>query len=82
MAKIHGAERGLQRFEAFSDALFAFALTLLITEIKAPGAPDGPHVGASLWQAVAGQWRQQLALLVAFVGTGIYWLQHHYSGRI
>jgi uncharacterized membrane protein len=26
----HGAERGLSRFEGFSDAVFAIALTLLI----------------------------------------------------
>lgn len=82
MAKTHGAERGLHRFEGFTDAVFAIALTLLIVEIKPPGAPDGPAAGASLLHAIGGQWRELLALLLSFLSIGVYWLSHHYSGRI
>src|SRR5690349_18641350 len=82
MADTWGAERGLKRFEGFTDAVFAIALTLLIVEIKPPGSPDGPHVGASLWEAIAEQWHEDLALLVSFFAIGVYWLQHHYTGRI
>lgn len=82
MAETHGAERGLQRFEGFTDAVFAIALTLLIVEIKPPGSPDGPDAGADLWRAMAEQWREHLALLLSFLAIGVYWLQHHYSGRI
>jgi uncharacterized membrane protein len=78
----HGAVRGLNRFEGFSDAVFAIALTLLIVEIKVPGSPDGPHGYGSLAQAMAGQWREHLALVVSYGVIGAYWLQHHYSGRI
>jgi uncharacterized membrane protein len=81
-SKTHGAERGLDRFEGFSDAVFAIALTLLIVEIKVPGSPDGPHGYADLAKAMADQWREHLALILCYVVIGAYWLQHHYSGRI
>ena len=78
----HGAERGLDRFEGFSDAVFAIALTLLIVEIKVPGSPEGPHGYSDLASAMAEQWREFLALVLCYVVIGAYWLQHHYSGRI
>ena len=81
-AQTHGAERGLSRFEGFSDAVFAIALTLLIVEIKAPGSPDGPQGYSDLAGAMAEQWREHLALILCYVVLGAYWLQHHYSGRI
>src|SRR3954467_8695113 len=81
-AKTHGAERGLDRFEGFSDAVFAIALTLLIVEIKVPGSPEGPHGYSDLARAMAEQWREYLALVLCYVAIGAYRLQHHYFGRI
>jgi uncharacterized membrane protein len=81
-AETHGAERGLNRFEGFSDAVFAIALTLLIVEIKVPGSPEGLHGYSDLVSAMAEQWREFLALVLCYVVIGAYWLQHHYSGRI
>ena len=81
-AQTHGAERGLDRFEGFSDAVFAIALTLLIVEIKVPGSPEGTHGYSALASAMAEQWREFLALVLCYVVIGAYWLQHHYSGRI
>jgi uncharacterized membrane protein len=81
-AREHGAERGLDRFEGFSDAVYAIALTLLIVEIKVPGSPEGPHGYSDLAHAMAEQWREFLALGLCYVVIGAYWLQHHYSGRI
>ncbi|MBW0008026.1 MAG: DUF1211 domain-containing protein [Sphingomonas sp.] len=78
----YGAERGLKRFEGFSDAVFAIALTLLIVEIKVPGSPDGPHGYSDLAKAMAEQWREHVALVLCYIVIGAYWLQHHYSGRI
>ena len=82
MPKNYGAIRGLSRFEGFTDAVFAIVLTLLIVEIKPPGAPDGPHGYTNLVQAMAEQWREHLALLLSYLTIGSFWLQHHYSGRI
>ena len=81
-AGTHGAERGLDRFEGFSDAVFAIALTLLIVEIKVPGSPEGTHGYSDLARAMAEQWREFLALVLCYIVIGAYWLQHHYSGRI
>jgi uncharacterized membrane protein len=78
----HGAERGLHRFEGFSDAVFAIALTLLIVEIKVPGSPQGPQGYSNLLGAMAEQWREHLALILCYLVIGAYWVQHHYSGRI
>jgi len=82
MAKNYGAIRGLSRFEGFTDAVFAIVLTLLIVEIKPPGAPQGPHGYTSLVQAIAEQWREHFALLLSYLTIGTFWLQHHYTGRI
>jgi uncharacterized membrane protein len=82
MARTYGAERDTSRLMSFTDGVFAIALTLLITEIKPPGSPEGPEVGANLLDAMAGQWREYLALLLGFAVIGAYWLQHYYSGGI
>jgi hypothetical protein len=66
-ATTHGAERGLSRFEGFSDAVFAIALTLVIVEIKVPGSPEGPQGYTVLAKAMAEQWREHMALLLAIV---------------
>ena len=81
MASTHGAERGLKRFEGFTDAVFAIALTLLFLEIKPPSSPEGPPAAADVARAVAEQWQDHLALIVSFLGIGIYWLQHDYLAQ-
>ena len=66
----HGAERGLDRFEGFSDAVFAIALTLLIVEIKVPGSPEGARGYSDLAGAMAEQWREYLALVLCYIVIG------------
>ncbi|MEU9987435.1 TMEM175 family protein [Streptomyces sp. NPDC048045] len=61
------------RVEAFSDGVFAIAITLLILEIKVPEA--GEHGG--LWRALADQWPSYAAYVVSFLVIGIMWVNHH-----
>ena len=65
-----------QRIEAFSDGVFAIAITLLILEIKVPhGKVEG---GASLARALCDLWPSYFAYVLSFLIIGIYWANHHY----
>jgi uncharacterized membrane protein len=57
--------------EAFSDGVFAIAITLLILEIpKIHGTTHlARHLGAN--------WRQYVTYLVSFLTIGIIWVNHH-----
>jgi uncharacterized membrane protein len=60
------------RVEAFSDGVFAIAITLLILEIKVP--PIGQdHLAAALLR----QWPSYLAFLMSFIYIGVMWINHH-----
>jgi len=59
------------RVEAFSDGVFAVAITLLILEIKVPGY-DG-DLGAKLLL----QWPSYLAFVTSFAFIGVMWINHH-----
>ena len=66
------------RLEAFSDGVFAIAITLLIIEVRVPHAKAG-QLGADL----ANQWPSYAAYVVSFVIIGIIWVNHHdIFGRI
>jgi len=60
-----------QRLEAFSDGVFAVAITLLILDIHVPrGDPLTWAVLASLLPSV-------LVFVLSFVLVGVYWVAHH-----
>lgn len=69
----HEHDPGTQRIEAFSDGVFAIAITLLIIEIGVPHL-DG---GESLEHALRELWPQYGAYVLSFVMIGIYWANHH-----
>ncbi len=62
------------RLEAFSDGVFAIAMTLLVLDLKVPAVTSG---GPSLWQALVGQWPAYLAFVTSFATVGIMWINHH-----
>jgi uncharacterized membrane protein len=62
-----------QRIEAFSDGVFAIAITLLIIEIAVL------HVEAeeSLTQALLDLWPSYAGYVVSFLTIGVMWANHH-----
>ena len=58
------------RVEAFSDGVFAIAITLLILEIKVPTEGD-------LGPALLHEWPSFLAFLASFFTIGVMWMNHH-----
>jgi uncharacterized membrane protein len=62
------------RLEAFSDGVFAIAVTLLVLEIS---VPPGSASGPDLLNAVLAQWPSYLAFAVSFSTIGAVWLAHN-----
>ena len=73
-------EMDTNRLEAFSDGVFAVAITLLVLNIKIPGL-DLPSSqlpkDASLWSKVRDEWPMLAAYATSFLNIGIMWLNHH-----
>jgi uncharacterized membrane protein len=60
------------RLEAFSDGVFAIAITLLVIEIAVP-----QHAGESL---LSGLWLERpvfLGYFIAFMSIGLVWIEHN-----
>jgi uncharacterized membrane protein len=66
------ADGGSERLEAFSDAILAIAITLLVIEIRIPSS-SGPHLGAALRHL----WPSYLAYGLSFTTIGFVWVAHH-----
>jgi uncharacterized membrane protein len=64
------------RVEAFSDGVFAIAITLLVLEIKVPSADLTGH-GSTLLPALLRLWPSYLGYIISFVTIGIMWVNHH-----
>ena len=64
------------RLEAFCDAVFAIALTLLILEIKTP-VSDNIHTSGDLWLSLRHLLPSVFAFLLSFTIIIVVWVNHH-----
>jgi len=60
------------RMEAFSDGVFAIAITLLILEVSVPESAF-----TDLWSGIAHEWPSYLAYVTSFLTIGGIWAAHH-----
>lgn len=67
---------GNDRLLAFSDAIFAFAMTLLMLDIKVPDVPSGV-ASEELWLWIISQSPKLLIYVLSFFVIGSFWISHH-----
>ena len=70
-----GAMSETARLEAFSDGVFAIAITVLVLEIRVPDVAAARAAG--LAPALAALWPSYLGYVISFVTIGIMWANHH-----
>jgi TMEM175 potassium channel family protein len=70
-------EKETGRLEAFSDGVFAVAITLLVLGIKIPD--QLPQTNSEVIDILFGQdhWPALIAYVTSFATIGIMWLNHH-----
>ncbi len=64
------------RILAFSDGVFAIAMTLLVVTIQIPDIPSG-LVAKELPDAVADLWPNLFSYFLSFAVIGLFWVLHH-----
>jgi uncharacterized membrane protein len=78
---VRAQEKESGRVEAFSDGVFAIAMTLLALDLKAPSLPNGMPIpglsAAALETALARQWPSYMAFITSFFSILIMWVNHH-----
>ena len=65
-------EKETVRMEAFSDGVFAFAITLLALNLRDPSGS-----GVSLSEGLIKEWPSFFAFVTSFVSVLIMWMNHH-----
>src|ERR1700682_1711481 len=73
-------EKETGRVEAFSDGVFAVAITLLVLNIKIPGldlSPSNLPNETQLWIELVKEWPMLAAYVTSFATIGVMWINHH-----
>ena len=80
MRNLHPEEKSEEketgRIEAFSDGVFAVAITLLVLDIKVPPLPATDPL-FSLVRALLQQWPAYFAFVTSFLTILVMWINHH-----
>jgi uncharacterized membrane protein len=69
------------RIEAFSDGVFAIAITLLVLELKVPPV-ESVHSVSDLWHGLFHLWPSYFAFTLSFGILLVSWVNHHYLFNI
>jgi uncharacterized membrane protein len=71
-------EKETGRVEAFSDGVFAVAITLLVLNIQPPPITNADAFrDGALRDSILAQWPVLLAFVTSFATVGIMWTNHH-----
>lgn len=68
-------QKSLDRVIAFSDAVFGFAITLLVLDLLEIPRPES---GENILESFSHHWQPFLAFLVGFLTILVCWLNHHH----
>jgi uncharacterized membrane protein len=75
-------EKETGRLEAFSDGVFAIAITLLALELKVPHFDAGGNMADRLISGLTNQWPSYFAFITSFFTVLIMWVHHHAIFRL
>ena len=70
---MHEEKINADRLAAYSDAVFAVIVTIMVLELKAPDQPGFP----ALWPL----WPTAISYAVSYLFIAIIWINHHYLMR-
>ena len=69
------AGRSLERLASLTDAIFAFAMTLLVLDIRVPDV-NGIHTETQLGHALLALSPRLLTCVMTFLTLGVFWVGH------